>query len=368
MVWLLLTRERRSVARTAGEVAWLLFLLATLAVASSKPKNKTPELGPPDITMDGGRKLAYERVFDSAHDVQTKRGFWKKVVDVIAGPPEYRGMVRPFDIAVDSRGRVIVTDPGAFGVHIFDFEQSKYKFLERKGAGKDAMRAPQGVAVDAKDNIYITDSESGKIFVYDPGGKFRRAIGSLKGGEGFFKRPTGIAVDSDAQRIYITDTLRNEVFVLDMEGSVLERFGHNGTAEGEFNYPTELLLNGKNLAVVDAMNFRVQMMDRSGAFEYAVGKIGDTMGGIYRPKGIAFDSEGHLYVVDGWSGLVQVFNNQGQLLYYFGGRGTGLGYFQLPSGLAIDRNDRIFVVDSYNRRVQVFRYFGIGKWGQGGSK
>jgi sugar lactone lactonase YvrE len=149
---------------------------------------------------------------------------------------------------------------------------------------------------------------------------------------------------------------------------VLERFGHNGTAEGEFNFPTELLLNGKNLAVVDAMNFRVQMMDRSGAFEYAVGKIGDTMGGIYRPKGIGFDSEGHLYVVDGWSGLVQVFNNQGQLLYYFGGRGTGLGYFQLPSGLAIDRNDRIFVVDSYNRRVQVFRYFGIGKWGQGGSK
>ena len=366
MVWFLLTRERKSVARMAGEVAFILCLLASLSVAADKTKNKPPEPGPPDILMDGGRKLTYERAFNSAHDVQTKRGFWKKVVDVIAGAPEYKGLVRPYDIAVDSKGRLIVTDPGAFGVHVFDFEQGKYKFLERKDAGKDPMRAPQGVAVDAQDNIYVTDSESGKIFVFQPNGHFHRALGSLKGGEGYFKRPTGITVDSDAQRIYLTDTLRNEVFVLDMDGSVLEKFGHNGTAEGEFNYPTELLLNGKNLAIVDAMNFRVQVMDRSGTFEYAIGKISDGMGGLFRPKGIAFDSEGHLYVVDGWSGLVQVFNNEGQMLYYFGGRGAGLGYFQLPAGLAIDRNDRIFVVDSFNRRVQVFRYFGIGKWGQGG--
>jgi DNA-binding beta-propeller fold protein YncE len=339
--------------------AWIICLVGAFASAADKKnnekKNNPVEPGPPDILMDGGRRLVYERVFNSAHDVEIKRAFWKKVIDVIAGPPEYRGLVRPYDIAVDSHGRLIVTDPGAYGVHIFDFEQKKYKFLERKDAGKDPMRAPQGVAVDAKDNIYVTDSKSGKIFVFDAGGKFRRALDSLKGGEGYFKRPTGIAVDSEAKRIYITDTLRDQVFVLDMDGSVMEKIGHNGTAEGEFNYPTELLLNGKNLAVVDAMNFRVQIMDGNG------------MGGLYRPKGIGFDSEGHLYVVDGLSSLVQVFNNEGQLLYYFGGRGTGLGYFQLPTGLAIDRSDRIFVVDSFNRRVQVFRYFGIGQWGQGGT-
>lgn len=355
--------------RTAGELACIVCLLGSLAIGASKSdknKNKVGEAGPPDILMDGGRKLSFERTFESARDVQTKRGFWKKVVDVIAGAPEYKTLVRPYDIAIDSKGRLIVTDPGAFGVHIFDFEQGKYKFLERKDAGKEPMRAPQGVAVDAKDNIYVSDSEAGKIFVFDSGGHFRRALGSLKGGEGYFKRPTGLAIDSDAQRIYITDTLRNEVFVTDMDGSVLEKFGHNGAAEGEFNYPTELLLEGKNLAVVDAMNFRVQVMDRSGAFEYAIGKIGDNTGGMYRPKGIAVDSEGHLYVVDGWSGMVQVFNNQGQLLYYFGGRGTTLGHFQLPAGLAIDHKDQIFVVDSFNRRVQIFQYHAIGKWGQGG--
>ena len=92
-------------------------------------------------------------------------------------------------------GRAIVSDPGANGIHIFDFENHKYKFIERRDKDKDLMRTPQCVAVDAQDNIYVTDSESGKIFVFEPSGKFRRTIGSLKGGEGYFKRPTGIAVD-----------------------------------------------------------------------------------------------------------------------------------------------------------------------------
>ena len=145
-----------------------------------------------------------------------------------------------------------------------------------------------------------------------PSGKFRRVIGSLKGGEGYFKRPTGIAVDSAAQRIYVTDTLRNKIYMMDMQGNVLQTIGKTGTADGEFNYPTELRLHGNDLAVVDAMNFRVQVLDRSGTFRYAIGKIGDGAGWMFRPKGIGFDSESHLYVVDGQWGVVQVFDEQGQ--------------------------------------------------------
>src|ERR1019366_8907101 len=88
------------------------------------------------------------------------------------------------------------------------------------------------------------------------------------------------------------------------------------------------------------MNFRVQVLDRSGAFKYAVGRIGDAPGTMFRPKGIGLDSEGDLYVVDGLWGVVQVFNRDGNLLYYFGNRVTGAGEFQLPAGLFIDHNDR----------------------------
>jgi DNA-binding beta-propeller fold protein YncE len=325
------------------------------------PKTKAPAAAPEqwEMSLDGGRKLSWERSFNSEFEVNPNRGFWNKLADVIAGAPEYHSMVRPYSIATDSRGRIIVTDPGAAGVHIFDFAQHKYKFIQRSDKDKDAMRTPQCVAVDAEDNVYVTDSDAGVIFVFAPSGKYLRAIGSLKGGEGYFKRPTGIAVDSAAQRIYVTDTLRDEVFILDMQGKVLKTIGKTGEAEGEFNLPTELRLDGPHLMVVDAMNFRVQVFDRSGAFQYALGTIGDSPGAIYRPKGIGVDSEGDLYVADGLWGMVQVFNRQGQLLYYFGSRGDHAGEFQLPSGLYIDRSDKVFVVDSFNRRVQVFQYVAL---------
>src|SRR5208282_6396994 len=314
----------------------------------------------PELLLEGGRKLTFERSFSLEREVKPKRAFWTRVVDVIAGEPDFHLLVNPYSIATDSRGRVIVTDPGADGIHIFDFPEKKYKFISRKDSGKNSMLVPQCVAVDAQDNIYVTDSQSGKIFVFDPSGKFRRMIGGLKGGEGFFKRPTGIAVDSAAQRIYITDTLRNKIYVMDMQGSVLSTIGKPGTGKGEFFYPTELRLNGAELFVVDAMNFRVQVLDRSGVFHYAIGKLADGVGGggggagMFRPKGISFDSEGHLYVVDGLWGMVQAFDRQGRLLYYFGQRGTGLGQFQLPTGLEIDNHDRIYVVDSFNHRIEVF--------------
>jgi DNA-binding beta-propeller fold protein YncE len=360
LVQLLLAAETRKWLSAALIVAGVALAPSPLPAS---PKSKSQPVAPEqwEMSLEGGRKLTWEHSFSSESEVKPNRGFWNKLVDVIAGEPDYHSLVRPYSIAADSHGRIIVTDPGAAGVHIFDFEQHKYKFLQRQGKSKDDMLAPQCVAVDAQDNIYVTDSNAGEIFVFEPGGKYLHALGSLKGGEGYFKRPTGIAVDSAAQRIYVTDTLRDQVFVLDMQGNVLQTIGKSGQGDGEFNLPTELHLDGPNLLVVDALNFRVQVFDRSGAFQSSMGKIGDSPGAMFRPKGIGVDSEGDLYLVDGLWGMVQVFNRQGQLLYYFGSSGTHAGQFQLPAGLTIDHGDQVFVVDSFNRRVQVFQYVGLKK-------
>ena len=358
MVRLLLARFHQHSLRKSMVAACVMLLMAS--AWAGKKKDVPPEPVPPDVLMDGGRKLSFERSFSLEREVKPKRSFWTRVVDVIAGEPDFHYLVDPYSIAVDSKGRIIVTDPGADGVHVFDFGQQKYKFLTRRDKDKDPMLLPQCVAVDAHDNIYVTDSMAGKVFVFEPSGKYQRAIGSLKGGEGYFKRPTGIAVDTAAERIYVTDTLRDMIFVMDMQGSVLQRIGKNGNAEGEFNFPTEIRLEGDTLLVVDAMNFRVQAFRRDGTFLYVIGEQGDTPGRMFRPKGVGIDSEGHIYVVDGYNSIVQVFDVQGRLLYYFGKKGSGFGDFQLPAGLFVDARDDVFVADMYNRRIQEFHYFAPG--------
>jgi DNA-binding beta-propeller fold protein YncE len=345
--------------------AGLLCVTAAFANAGKKTSLPPPAAEVPVLSLEGGRQLAYERMFSSEREVRLKRGFWTRVLDIVAGAPDYHQMIRPYGVVTDSHGRIIVTDPGIAGIHVFDFEKQKYRFLNREG-GRDKLKSPQCVAVDAHDNIYVTDSETGKILVWDANLKYRRAIGSVKGGEGYFKRPTGIAVDSSSQRIYVSDTTRHKIFVLDMQGNVVQTIGRNGTAVGEFNFPTELRLHGIELMVVDAMNFRVHVFDRSGQFLYGIGTIGEISGTMYRPKGIAVDSEGNVYVVDGIFDTVQVFNRKGELLYYFGRTGDGPAEFQLPTGLFIDRSDRIYVVDSFNHRVEVFKYSAGSKQGSGG--
>ncbi len=354
--------EKRSLLSLQGKML-AACLAGTLCLtpagfATDKKKNEPVRIDIPELLLDGCRKLRFERMFSTEQEVKPKKGFWTKVVDVVIGAPDYHTMVRPYSITTDSKGRIIVTDPGAHGVHIFDFNKEKYKFLSRQDTDHNPLVEPQCVAVDAEDRIYVTDSDAGKIFVFNPSGKLERVIGALKYGEGFFKRPTGIAIDSAAQRIYVSDTLRDQIFEMDMQGSVLRKIGKRGTGDGEFNYPTELRLHGDSLAVVDAMNFRVQVLDKNGEYQYSIGKIGDHVGSMFRPKGVGFDSEGHLYVVDGMWSVVQVFDREGQLLYYFGKLGTAPGDFQLPTGLRIDDQDRIYVVDSFNKRVQVYHYFG----------
>lgn len=336
--------------------ALLLLLSSALVCASSKDKVAPHPFGP-ELQLDGGRRLVFDRNFNSEREVRTNRKLWTKLVDFVAGEPTYHFLVRPYSIATDSRGRVIITDPGAYGIHIFDFEQKKYKFISHT-EGKDELREPQCVAIDKQDNIYVSDSGGGKIFVFSANGKLQRVIGGLKGGEGYFKRPTGIAVDSENGRIYVSDTWRNQIFVMDMKGSVLKRIGKTGQGPGEFNYPTELRLDGDDLLVVDAMNFRIQTFDRTGAYRSSFGQAGDGRGATFRPKGVSADSEGHLYVADALANLVQVFDREGQLLYYFG-KEAGIGDFLLPAGIAIDAHDRVLVVDSYHRRVQVFQYYGL---------
>jgi DNA-binding beta-propeller fold protein YncE len=333
-----------------------LMVLVLSATGAAADKTLPPLPIPPPLLLEGGRRLEFVRSFSTEQDAKNKRSLLGKVFDFIAGPAELSRMVRPYGVVTDAQDRVIVTDPGAALVHIFDFTRRKYQKLE--GSSKEPFRSPIGIAVDGTGNIYVADSELGKVLVFDNRGKFRRYIGNVKG-EGYFKRPTGLAVDSAHGRLYVTDTLRDAVYYTDLQGNILGHFGKRGSGDGEFNYPTEILFRNDELFVVDAMNFRVQVFDRNGQYLGRFGQMGPVTGYLWRSKGLAMDSEAHFYLADAYLDVVQVFDRDGGLLYYFGKQGQGPGQFELPAGVCIDGNDRVFVVDTFNRRVEVFQYKGI---------
>ena len=53
-----------------------------------------------------------------------------------------------------------------------------------------------------------------------------------------------------------------------------------------------------NVYVTDTMNNRVEIFDADGKFISTFGKNGDGPGYFARPKGIAVDSDGHIWVAD----------------------------------------------------------------------
>ena len=111
---------------------------------------------------------------------------------------------------------------------------------------------------------------------------------------------------------------------------------------------------------MDAGNGRVQSLTPSGQPLTAIGQLGDAPGDLALPKGVALDSDGHIYVVDARFENIQIFAPDGQLLLTVGSEGKGAGQFALPGGIAIDAHDRIWVCDTYNGRVQVFQYTKAG--------
>ena len=289
-----------------------------------------------------------------------RRAVCDQVLDVIAGKADLSAdaamPILAERVAVDSRLRVLITEPNTRTIHILDFANRKYSRIDvSKG---DRMTSPYAIAVDAGDNIYVTDLARGRIAVYSPDGRFKRFIGRLKKDENLFDRPQSIAIDRASERIYVADTARNFVLILDLNGKVLAEVGKRGGGSGpaEFMEPVEVAIYKGEVFVLDRRNNRIQVLDLDGHFrrQFRLGGSGES-----EAKGMAFDTQGRLYIPAlNW---VEVFNGEGQMLFRFGQSGEKPGEFAIAKGLCTDSKDRVYVMDSGNRRIQVFQVTGQSK-------
>jgi DNA-binding beta-propeller fold protein YncE len=334
-------------------------------------------------------RIEYVRELRGPRDVGASESALRKTLMALAGAKrsESVNLSRPTDVYADADGKLYVSDAAAGRVYVFDTERHTVTPWVGKGAGR--LGRPMGLGGDGAGRVVVTDPVNRRALVFDRDGVLQSALG----GPGQLINPVDATLDAGG-RVFVADSYLHQIVVFSPDGKILQRIGktlgdasgkageappvddgnvwsqrsatskdireNRGGGPGEFLYPLSVAWNESLglLAVVDGLNARVQLFDRGLVYVRSIGHMGDTPGSFARPKGAAWDSDGHLYVVDAAFNNVQIFDAEGRLLLAFAEQGKGPGQLWLPLGLCVDRNGRVIIADRYNSRLQLFQYLG----------
>jgi DNA-binding CsgD family transcriptional regulator/sugar lactone lactonase YvrE len=280
-------------------------------------------------------------------------GFVRRPLDVLwtSAPPPLP-LVRPVELALDSRGVLYVVE--ARQHLVFTFDAATGAFLGLLGGyghadGRfDFGPAPElegGIAVDGADHVYVYDA-TGRIQKFAPDGAFVLSWsvpGHAPVSESF---AATLATDGHAN-IYASDSRRGFVWKFDGSGSLLATWPivASGLAFDQAG----------TLYATDGTVHRVRSYDAQGQLLAEWGQRGVRDGEFEVPEGIAVDAQGMVYVVDNLSSRLVQFDDQGRFVTTGGGIGAGPGDFARPGPVLVDAQGNLYVGDLLNQRVQKVR-------------
>ncbi len=261
------------------------------------------------------------------------------------------GVEKPWGIAFNQRGEVVVAEWSGHCVSIFSSGGEKLRSFGTRGSGRGQFISPCGVAVDGEGNILVEDSDNHRIQKFTAEGQFLTSVGTRGNGR---LHLCGITFNATNDKVYVADTYNDQVQVLNSDLTFSSSFGKEGSGKGQFNSPRDLACDrtGKVYAA-DYDNHRIQVFTAVGKFLKMFGRRGEGRGELYRPISIAIDTSDRVYVGD-CNHRISIFTSGGQFLTSFGRKGEGPGEFKYPRGLAADVSGVVYVCDCGNNRIQLF--------------
>lgn len=168
--------------------------------------------------------------------------------DSYVGAIGVRDEMRPCDVAITA-DRLYVADLKGHGVRVYDKAQRKFLFnipADPK-AEQGRLFSPANLAIDPRGRLLVSDMGGFTVQVYDLDGNYLRTIGRQGVGAGAFARPKGIAVDREG-RAYVVDASTQVIQIFDTEGRLLMFFGQPGaSSQGELVLPAGLDIDYRNV-------------------------------------------------------------------------------------------------------------------------
>ena len=263
------------------------------------------------------------------------------------------GINKPWGVAINQRGEVVVTESSRSCVSVFTQAGEKIQSFGSLGADHGQFVKPFGVAVDHEENILVVDSNNHHVQKFSSDGEFIAAVtrqGSI------IDRPVGIAINSQTKRVYVVDQNNHKVHVLQPDLTLHSIIGSYGKGPGQLSNPWDVAIDSENnVYVTDWGNDRIQVFTENGQFLRQIGRSGTGPGELKHPIMIAIDiRDNNIYVTEASNNRVSVFTSHGGYLTSFGSRGKGPKQFNSPRGIVVDSLGMVYVCDYGNNRLQIF--------------
>jgi DNA-binding beta-propeller fold protein YncE len=263
-------------------------------------------------------------------------------------------------IAIDQRGEVITCHSERGGLVRYDSD------LHCTGVRAERAHDQTLWAADGSGTSYGLDQDTGLVTVWDgEGWAVNRLDAEAKGG-GLFGSTLALTVDPTGSHLWVVDSKKHGLHRLELGSTTLSGFiGSEGSNNGQFDEPVAVASDeAGRIYVIDAGQYRVQVLDANGGFLFSFGTRGKGAAEFHDPERIAVAPAGDAcYVYDSWSNEIKKFTLDQRLksakhVTNGGGKGSNPGQLRKVVGLGCDRRGLLYVLDASRDDLQVFDFRG----------